>query len=100
MAINVATAGIIVSKLEEIAKAHSLDFSPTIREIKLSVVYQIWLIGLAVLILTVRSSKVIQHACPEVCSPACDTLLLAIFICALDILRDTGMAIFVVMGRK
>ena len=55
---------------------------------------QIWLVGVSALILVLFNSDVIQKAFPDFYKSFFDTILLTIFISAIDILRDTGLAIF------
>lgn len=100
MAINVATAGIIVSKLEEMSRLFKADFSPSVNEVKKSIIYQIWLVGIAGVLLILFNSKVLKVMMPAIYPRVFDTLFLAIFICAIDILRDTGLAIFVIANNK
>lgn len=96
VAINVATCGIIVSKLEELSKIYQKDFSGTIKEIKLSLIYQIWFIGISVVTLILYQSKVIAGLLGDNHQFIFDSVLTTVFICSIDVLRDTGMAIFVI----
>jgi hypothetical protein len=96
LAINVATCGIIVSKLEELSKIHQKDFSETIKEIKLSLIYQIWFIGISIVTLILYQSKVIAGLLGDSHQFIFDSILTTVFICSIDVLRDTGMAIFVI----
>ena len=96
MAINTATAGIIVSKIDDISKRYNIDFTKSVKEIKKSILMQIWLVGISALILVLFNSSVIEKTLPEYYKSFCDTALLTIFIAAIDILRDTGLAIFAI----
>jgi hypothetical protein len=100
LAINVATCGILVSKLDEVSKTSGIDFTPTIDEIKSSLTYQIWLIVVSVICLILFNSQVIKEILEENHKTVFDTVLLTVFICAIDILRDTGMAIFMIKNSK
>ena len=99
LAINVATCGIIVLKLEEVSKIYNKDFSATIKEIKLSLTYQIWFIGISISTLILFHSKTISESFGENHKFLFDTILTTIFICSIDILRDTGMAIFLIRSK-
>ena len=94
MAINTATAGIIVSKIDDISKRYNADFSNSVRSIKKSILMQIWLVAISALILVLFNSAVIATTFPEYYKSLFDTVLLIIFIAAIDILKDTGLAIF------
>lgn len=96
LAINVATAGIIVSKLEEISRIFKADLSLTILEVKRSIIYQIWLISISVVLLILFKSELMKACFPGLYPNYFNSLFIAIFICAIDILRDTGLAIFVI----
>jgi hypothetical protein len=90
LAINVAT------KLEEISRLFKVDLSLTVTEVKRSIIYQIWLISFAVILLIFFNSEVLKVRIPELYPAFFNSLFIAIFICAIDILRDTGLAIFVI----
>ena len=55
---------------------------------------QIWLVAISALILVLFNSAVIATTFPEYYKSLFDTVLLIIFIAAIDILKDTGLAIF------
>lgn len=96
MAINTATAGILVSKIDDLSKRFNIDFTNSVREIKKSILMQIWLIGGAAFILVLTNSKLIERLLPVSYKNILGIALLVIFIAAIDILRDTGLAIFAI----
>ncbi|WP_148289325.1 hypothetical protein [Fibrella aestuarina] len=96
MAINTATSSIIVSKIEEISKKYRVNLDPSIKEVKSSTILQIWLVVFAVMTLILYKSKVIIAHFPDTYESCLNITLLTIFISAIDILRDTGLAIFII----
>lgn len=94
LAINTATLGLIASKIQDISSTHKIDFSPTIREMKLSLKEQIILIITSIVTLILQKSKVIDLHCQEFIG---NTLLLAVLIYSLNILWDTGKAVFIII---
>lgn len=95
LAINTATSGLIASKIQDfIIQKPEIDFSSTIKEMKLSLLEQIILIIVSVISLIVQNSKKIQI---EFKDDICNILLITVFIYAIDILWDTGKAVFVII---
>lgn len=93
LAINTATLGLIASKIQDVViKYPNFDFSKTIREMKLSLLEQIILIGTSVFCLLLNDSKVIIFNYKDI---LCNVILISIFIYAIHILWDTGKAVFV-----
>lgn len=94
MAINTATSTVISSKLESLSERYnSSKFLDAVKEIKHSLLEQIWLIGFAIMILIAANSTLLISIIPHL-SMITNILLLSIFLYAIDILRDTGVAIF------
>ncbi|MFS4491730.1 hypothetical protein [Maribacter sp. 2308TA10-17] len=93
MAINTATSTVISGKLEEISERTGADFADVIKEIKFSLVEQIALIIMAVILLIIEDSKVLETKV-EYFDTLINILLATILVYAVDILRDTGVAIF------
>lgn len=96
MAINTATSSFIVSKLQEVAKQYNKSFNSVYASIKLSLFQQISLIIFSILCLTIRSSRVLIpffHSNQNMKYVFAVALIFS-FICAIDILRDTGAAMF------
>jgi hypothetical protein len=94
LAINTATTGIVLTKLKEISENNNnFDFSDSYKELKFALFEQILLIGLSIAALIFKDSDVVKMKLNHH-DFVFDTLLTAIFVNALDTLRDTGKAIF------
>lgn len=99
LAINTATTGIVLTKLKEISESHNnFDFSESYKELKLALVEQIILIGLSMIVLIFNDSTLIKSHLSQH-DFIFNTLITAIFINALDTLRDTGKAIFLIIKK-
>lgn len=99
LAINTATSGLLISNLRELSPETNEYFQSTYDEIKFSLIEQLALIGFTVLFVILRESIVLQEALKYHLF-IWDTLLTACFIFGLDILRDTGVAIFNLLKVK
>lgn len=100
LAINTATTGIVLTKLKEISENHnSFDFSESYSQLKLALFEQIILIGLSIMSLIFQDSKVVKSILLEHHDIVFQTIITAFFINALDTLRDTGKAIFLILKR-
>jgi uncharacterized membrane protein len=102
MAINTATSTVISSKLEEISERTGADFSNVIKEIKFSLVEQIVLIVVSVILLIIEGSSVLETKI-QYFDILINIMLATILVYAVDILRDTGVAIFNIvleLGKK
>lgn len=99
LAINTATTGIVLTKLKEISENHkNFDFSDSYNELKFALFEQIILIGLSIAALIFKDSSLIQaHLLRH--NFIFDTLITSIFINALDTMRDTGKAIFLIIKK-
>lgn len=94
LAINTATVSILLSKLNEISKSNNdFDFDDNYKELKKSLIEQICLIIFAVIIGILSTSKIIQNHLSN-CQLVMDTANIFVFVYSIDILRDTGIAIF------
>jgi NADH:ubiquinone oxidoreductase subunit 2 (subunit N) len=99
LAINTASTGIVLTKLKEISERHNdFDFSEIFIELKLALVEQIILIGLSIIVLIFNDSNLIKANLSQH-EFIFNTLITAIFINALDTLRDTGKAIFLIIKK-
>jgi hypothetical protein len=98
LAINTATASILLSKLKEISEKHnSFNFNETYSELKKSLFEQIVLIILAIVIGIFSSSQIIKEHIEnhQLIMTTANTF---VFIYSIDILRDTGIAIFSIIN--
>ncbi|RXM47115.1 hypothetical protein [Flavobacterium sp. YO12] len=95
LAINTATSGLIASKIQDfVIQKPEIDFSSTIKEMKTSLLEQIILIIISVVCLIIQNSQKIKFDFKD---DICNTLLITVFIYAIDILWDTGKAVFVII---
>ena len=95
LAINTATLGLIASKIQDIVQKHpQFDFSTTIKEMKTSLVEQLVLIGISVLaLLLMDSGKIILESKNDIGN----VILTTVLIYSVNILWDTGKAVFIVI---
>lgn len=93
LAINTATSSLIISKLQDMATKYKTSFKLTYKELKISLFEQIIQIGLAIIFLVLSDSEVIKLNF-QYHNFLFDILLTAVFVYSIDILRDTGKAIF------
>lgn len=98
LAINTATCGLVIANIREIAKGKEEYFRKTFNEIKKSIVEQIFLIGISVLLLILADSSIIKNELSQH-DLIFNTLLGAVFVYSMDILYDTGMAIFKMLEK-
>ena len=96
IAINTATSSFIVSKLQEISKLYDRSFKSIYEEIKLSLFEQIALIVFSILCLTIRQSSLLMPLFKSYLDLKYifGVFMIFSFICSIDILRDTGAAMF------
>ena len=98
MAVNTATSSLIIAQLQEIAIELKREFKSTYKELKTSLTEQITLIIIASIVLILHDSSILEKWVYH--STLFDTLITAIFIYSLDILRDTGQAIFEIIQPR
>lgn len=92
LAINTATTGLLSIKMAELqTRFKELDFKPTYKEMKFALKEQVVLIVISIIILIINGSKLITFNYKEF---IIGSLLTTVFIYAIDILRDTGVAVF------
>jgi hypothetical protein len=99
IAINTATSSFIVSKLEELSKTYNKKFTNIYKEIKASMHQQIILIVFSILLLTIRDSGTLSpvfHQFKDL-KYIFGICMIFSFSCSIDILRDTGTAMFNVL---
>lgn len=95
LAINTATLGLIASKIQDIVvEQPKFDFSETIKEMKISLIEQLVLIGISVFALLFIDSEKIMF---EVKNDIGNVILTTVLIYSVNILWDTGKAVFVVI---
>lgn len=95
LAINTATSGLIASKIQDfVIQKPEIDFSTTIKEMKTSLLEQIILIITSIICLIIQNSEKIELKFKD---DICNIILITAFIYAIDILWDTGKAVFVII---
>lgn len=95
LAINTATTGLIASKMQDLLVNYpTFDFSNTIKEMKLSLLEQIILIGISILSLILQSSQKITFIYKEFIF---NIILVSVLIYAINVLWDTGKGVFVII---
>lgn len=95
LAINTATLGLIASKIQDIVvKYPQMDFSETIKQMKISLLEQIILIIISILCLLLMDSRIITY---EFKIEIGNVFLVSILIYAINILWDTGKGVFVII---
>jgi len=95
LAINTATSGLIASKIQDfVIQKPEIDFSTTIKEMKTSLLEQIILIITSIICLIIQNSEKIELKFKD---DICNIIIITAFIYAIDILWDTGKAVFVII---
>ena len=98
LAINTATISVVVAKLHEIS-TESFSFERTVHEVKVSLLEQIILIAAGSIFLILYNSPIVRAKLTYHDS-IFNTLFITVFVYAIDILRDTGVAIFEIIKFK
>jgi hypothetical protein len=95
LAINTATSGLIASIIHNILNEFpKLDFSDTLKEMRRSLVEQIFFIIIAFVALLIMDSKVIEF---EFKVEICNTILVSVFAFSVYALWDTGRSVFLII---
>ncbi|WP_438966660.1 hypothetical protein [Flavobacterium sp.] len=95
LAINTATLGLIASKIQDIVVDYpKFDFSSTIKEMKTSLLEQIILICSSVVTLLLLDSNKIDFSYK---TDIGNVILTTVLIYSVNILWDTGKAVFIVI---
>ena len=100
LAINTATYGFLVSRIDDISKSVKGEFfENSIKEVKKSLLAQVRLIGISIVLSVIADSQLIIDVC--VCMKHILNFgFIIIFVIAMDILRDTGLSIFELRDPK
>jgi hypothetical protein len=99
LAINTATSSIVLTKLKELGDKNNFDFKESFQELKKAIIEQVVLIFLAIIISIITESKVINEDF-KYSEIVFLSLKSAIFVYAIDILRDTANSIFIILKLK
>ena len=98
LAINTATLGLIISKIYEILKEYPLiDLAQPIKEMKVTLKEQIILIGISFMSLILLNNNLENIIDFEHKKLILNIILLSVLVYCIDILRDTGKAVFVII---
>ncbi|MBK7344714.1 MAG: hypothetical protein IPJ06_17455 [Saprospiraceae bacterium] len=90
-AINTATNSLLITDLAKLAKSKEIKFKNSYEQIRIAIAEQLILVMLGFLLLIIRGTS---QGLPMEIMYIVDTLLIATFVFALDILRDTALAVF------
>ena len=99
LAINTATCGLVVSKLQEIKEKHKgINIKPITNELLLSLKEQIILIIIGVVLMLLIDTNLFNvfKYC-EYIRFSLETLLIAVFVNSVQVLWDTGKSVFVLI---
>jgi|AntRauTorcE11898_2_1112593.scaffolds.fasta_scaffold01073_3 cobalamin synthase len=99
LAINTTTSSVILTKLKEISDKNKISFTNTIDQLHLSIKEQVWLIIVGLVFLIIGDSNVIRNGFSQL-ENGINTVLVAVFIYAILILKDTANAIFVILNHE
>lgn len=99
LAINTTTGSVVMTRLREITDSTGVDFGASIRELRSSIIEQVWFIALGIILLIAMNSHIVlalhQHA--EI---ILSVLLVAVFVASLHSLYDTANSIFVILHHE
>lgn len=97
LAINIASSGLIAAKIQDIlVEFPKFDFSESLKEMKISLLEQVILLGVSIITLIVSDSLMITYVHKELIG---NTILFSILIYAINILWDTGQAVFIIIDQ-
>ncbi len=94
LAINTTTMSVIMTKLRDIADGNHGNFGRTIDAMRESIIEQVVLIVCAIAVLILKTSASLQS---RTLSFLANTVLIAIFFYAIQILYDTANGVFVIL---
>lgn len=99
MAINTTTGSVVMTKLREITDKNKVDFSRTIKELRLSLLEQVWYIAFALVASMLYSSAKLHCLVPWP-ELTIGGVLSAVFIASMNALHDTARSIFVILKHE
>lgn len=97
MAITIATYTFIISKLEELSKEHPKSFAKTYHALKGAMIEQLYCIGISVILLILKESDILKNIEFEYSDLIINTLISTVFVYVIDILKDVGLAVFILI---
>lgn len=99
MAINSTTNSVILTKLKDLSDKNKVNLKNTVKEMKVSIIEQLWLIILASFGLIVKKSEIVVKYYKSV-DLVLDIFLVIIFCYSIHILYDTANAVFVILQHE
>jgi len=97
LAINIASSGLIAAKIQDIlVEFPEFDFSESLKEMKISLFEQVVLLIVCIISLILSDSSLIDF---EHKSTLSNTILFSILVYAINILWDTGQAVFIIIDQ-
>ncbi|WP_339899641.1 hypothetical protein [uncultured Gilvimarinus sp.] len=99
LAINTTTGSVVMTKLREITDKNGVNFSETIKNLKLSIFEQVFLIVIALVLLVLVHSPIFM-ALFTYSKSLVEILLIAVFIASLYNLYDTANSIFIILNNE
>ena len=99
LAINTTTGSVVMTKLREITDKNGVDFSETIKQLKLSIFEQVFLIIVALVLLVLAHSQLFMSMF-SFSEALVETLLIAVFVANLYNLYDTANSIFIILDNE
>lgn len=97
LAVNSATMGIVLTKIRDLvdSKGHGEKFKETRQQMLLSVKEQIWLIAIAVVLLTVAQSKYVAGI--SNITMFFNSLIAGVFVYGMLVLYDTAKGVLIIV---
>lgn len=97
LAVNSATMGIVLTKIRDLvdSKGHGEKFKETRQQMLLSVKEQVWLIAIAVVLLTVAQSKYVASISNV--TMFLNSLIAGVFVYGILVLYDTAKGVLIIV---
>ena len=97
LAVNSATMGIVLTKIRDLvdSKGHGEKFKETRQQMLLSVKEQVWLIAMAIVLLTIAQSKYVAGI-PNI-TMFLNSLISGIFVYGMLVLYDTAKGVLIIV---
>ncbi len=94
LAINIATLGLITSRIQDILNKYDVDFKDTTKEMKILLYEQVTLIFISIVSLTIFEGNIITY---ENKNLILEGILNTVLIYSINILLDAGKAVFILI---
>lgn len=97
LAVNSATMGIVLTKIRDLvdSKGHGEKFKETRQQMLLSVKEQVWLIGIAIVLLTVAQSKYVAGI--SNLTMFLNSVIAGVFVYGMLVLYDTAKGVLIIV---